>query len=268
MTSFSGQSKGIRSVTGPAFDCVGDLHGEMDLLVALLERMGYVLDIATDGHIARAQHPEGRLLLFVGDYVNRGPRPLAVLRSIFAMTQKGPHAGVVGNHEEFLKSWLLGAAVGVRYPGMDTTRADLSQLSRQELVDLVPALRAMPYEILAYDESGSLVIVVSHAGIRRQDVGVASREVLGSLIFGRTSEQMVPLLKNMDPGSPDSGSWVADWAFTKEGAFSVSGHLPLERVLFRGRLVMLDTGAGYPWGKLSAFRYPQEEIVSVRAPGA
>ncbi len=64
---------------GP-LDIVGDVHGEIDALDALLAELGY----ADDG-----QHPEGRRLVFLGDLVDRGPDSPAVLERVSRMVAAG-----------------------------------------------------------------------------------------------------------------------------------------------------------------------------------
>ena len=56
---------------GPV-DIVGDVHGELGALDALLDRLGYV----------RGRHPEGRRLVFVGDLIDRGPDSAGVLERV------------------------------------------------------------------------------------------------------------------------------------------------------------------------------------------
>lgn len=48
-------------------DFIGDIHGHADKLVALLQKLGYT---KINGSYA---HPE-RKVLFVGDYIDRGPK--------------------------------------------------------------------------------------------------------------------------------------------------------------------------------------------------
>ncbi len=49
----------IQSLPDGPLDIVGDIHGEHDALCALLGHLGYDLDGA---------HPDGRTLVFVGDF--------------------------------------------------------------------------------------------------------------------------------------------------------------------------------------------------------
>ena len=53
----------IQALPPGPLDIIGDIHGEYEALVALLTHLGYG---------ARGQHPDGRTLVFVGDFCDRG----------------------------------------------------------------------------------------------------------------------------------------------------------------------------------------------------
>lgn len=74
---------------GP-LDIVGDVHGELGALQALLTHLGY----DAEGH-----HPGGRRLVFVGDLCDRGPDSPAVMRWVQSMIDRGHAQAVAGNHE-------------------------------------------------------------------------------------------------------------------------------------------------------------------------
>lgn len=74
------------------YDIIGDIHGQADKLTALLAKLGYQL---TDKSY---QHPNGNKVIFVGDFVDRGPKQLDTLAIVFAMLDNG-HYGIMGNHE-------------------------------------------------------------------------------------------------------------------------------------------------------------------------
>jgi len=88
-----------RLPAGP-LDIVGDVHGEIDALLALLRRLGC--------------HPEKRTarrpLVFVGDLVDRGPDSLAVIALVRGLVEAGVAQVVLGNHE-------LNLLLGARKPG-------------------------------------------------------------------------------------------------------------------------------------------------------
>jgi len=73
-----------------AIDVVGDVHGELDALRALLRHLGYGADGA---------HPQGRTLVFVGDLCDRGPDSPGVIALVRQLVEDGRAAAVLGNHE-------------------------------------------------------------------------------------------------------------------------------------------------------------------------
>ncbi|MEZ5562168.1 MAG: metallophosphoesterase [Gammaproteobacteria bacterium] len=74
---------------GP-LDIVGDVHGELDALHALLQQLGYGAD---------GQHREGRHLVFVGDLCDRGPDSPGVIELVQTLIAGGRAQCVLGNHE-------------------------------------------------------------------------------------------------------------------------------------------------------------------------
>ena len=72
---------------GP-FDIIGDIHGCFDELIELLQKLGYKISTQPDGDTT-VEPPEGRKAVFVGDYVDRGPKVAEVLRLIMRMHETG-----------------------------------------------------------------------------------------------------------------------------------------------------------------------------------
>jgi len=74
---------------GP-LDIVGDVHGELDVLRALLERLGY--DEA-------GEHPDRRRLVFVGDLCDRGHDSPGVIELVRGLVEREHAQCILGNHE-------------------------------------------------------------------------------------------------------------------------------------------------------------------------
>ena len=79
----------IQPLPAGSLDIVGDIHGEYGALCSLLDHLGY----DQQGH-----HPDGRTLVFVGDFCDRGPDSPAVLARVQALVESGRAAAVLGNH--------------------------------------------------------------------------------------------------------------------------------------------------------------------------
>ena len=73
-------------------DIIGDIHGHADKLEVLLQKLGYELK---DGAYA---HPT-RKVLFVGDYIDRGPKIRETLEIVKAMVDSKNAIALMGNHE-------------------------------------------------------------------------------------------------------------------------------------------------------------------------
>ncbi|MDP2311670.1 MAG: metallophosphoesterase, partial [Pseudomonadota bacterium] len=68
---------------------IGDVHGELEALLALLHRLG------VDPERRRAARP----VVFVGDLVDRGPDSVAVVEVVRHLVDAGVAHVVLGNHE-------------------------------------------------------------------------------------------------------------------------------------------------------------------------
>ena len=75
------------------YDIIGDIHGCAYELETLLGELGYR---EIDGTF---QHPSGRKVIFLGDYIDRGPEIRRVLQIVRAMIDGYQALGILGNHE-------------------------------------------------------------------------------------------------------------------------------------------------------------------------
>lgn len=74
------------------FDIIGDIHGHADELIALLSKLGYSPRDGVYGH------PERRVI-FLGDFVDRGPKIHETLEIVRGMVETDAALTVMGNHE-------------------------------------------------------------------------------------------------------------------------------------------------------------------------
>ncbi|MEQ3636450.1 metallophosphoesterase [Alcanivorax sp.] len=80
------------------YDIIGDIHGFAEPLKQLLDRLGYQ---EIDGVW---QHPI-RKALFLGDYIDRGPQQVEVVRIVRAMVEADKALAIMGNHEFNAVAW-------------------------------------------------------------------------------------------------------------------------------------------------------------------
>lgn len=81
-----------------AYDIIGDIHGQADKLEALLKRLGY------ERKLGLWRHPS-RTAIFVGDFIDRGPRQLDTVAIVRRMVEEGAAKAVMGNHELNAIAW-------------------------------------------------------------------------------------------------------------------------------------------------------------------
>jgi hypothetical protein len=90
------------------YDLIGDIHGHADELRALLHHLGYRPDAAGIPH-----HPAGRQVIFLGDYIDRGPKIRETLALVRGMVEGGAALAILGNHEyNALAFWQMHPAGG------------------------------------------------------------------------------------------------------------------------------------------------------------
>jgi len=81
------------------FDVIGDVHGQYDKLVGLLEHLEY------RNGTGAWRHP-GRTAIFVGDLIDRGPKQLATVELVRTMVEAGSAHCILGNHEFNAIAWV------------------------------------------------------------------------------------------------------------------------------------------------------------------
>ncbi|MBM3927930.1 MAG: serine/threonine protein phosphatase [Sphingomonadales bacterium] len=210
---------------------IGDIHGRADLLDDLLARID-----ADDA----ARTPKRRLMIFLGDLIDRGPDSAGVVDRILRMA--GPDVRVLaGNHEELMLSALDGdreatrvfARAGGRETilsyGVDTQtydRADFAELTELMRTHVPPAHVAFLQGLENLIEIGDYAFV--HAGIRP---GVP------------LAEQRTEHLRWIRSGFLDHKQ--------PHPRMIVHGHTITDTVDERSNRIGIDTGA-YASGKLTA----------------
>lgn len=82
------------------YDVIGDVHGHVDALKMLLSDLGY------RERNGAWRHPE-RQAIFLGDFIDRGPKQLETVNLVRAMLDAGSAQAVMGNHELNAIAWFL-----------------------------------------------------------------------------------------------------------------------------------------------------------------
>ncbi len=87
------------------YDLIGDIHGCVDTLVHLLERLGY------QRHGGVWSHPS-RQAIFLGDIIDRGTHIREALHLVHDMVDRGHAYCILGNHEFNAIGWHTPAPPG------------------------------------------------------------------------------------------------------------------------------------------------------------
>lgn len=222
---------------GQLLYAVGDIHGRLDLLEAILEL------IADDA--AAEANAEQRTLVFLGDYVDRGPDSRGVVeRLITGSTQGFDTHFLKGNHEaillDFLQEawrldhWLLnGGEATMRSYGVDTARLALlgapPEVWRQAFAECLPGAHLRFFKSLKLNVSFGDYLFV-HAGVRPGVPLAAQAEA--DLVWIRG-----PFLNHAEPF----------------GKIVVHGHTPETMPVVRSNRIGIDTGAVFT-GRLTALK--------------
>ena len=237
---------------GP-FDIIGDVHGCFDELVTLLDRLGYQMaargDPANEGGFS-VTHPSGRKAVFVGDLVDRGPGVARVIRLVMDMVSDGAALCVAGNHESKLVRKLRGRNVQISHglaESLEQLEAEPTEF-RQQAEAFLDGL--ISHYVL---DDGNLV--VAHAGMKPEYQGRASSRVRDFCLYGETTGETDEF------GLPVRYNWAAEY---RGRAAVVYGHTPVAEPGWLNNTINIDTGCVFG-GKLTALRYPEQELVSVPA---
>ncbi len=237
----------LKHLHGP-FDIVGDVHGCLDELVALLDKLDYTL--AVENGETHVRPPEGRKAIFLGDLGDRGPNAPGVLHLVMRMVADGAALCVPGNHDVKLLRKLRGHDVRIAH-GLART---LEQLERETAQFRAQVARFVDGLVSHYVlDDGKLV--VAHAGMKEEMQGRGSAKVRDFALYGETTGETDEF------GLPVRYNWAAEY---RGRAAVVYGHTPVPEAEWLNRTINIDTGCVFG-GKLTALRYPERELVSVPA---
>ncbi len=162
------------------FDVIGDIHGQADALRRLLTRLGYQ-------HQQGAYRHEKRKAVFVGDFIDRGPRIKEVLEIVRPMVAQKTARAVMGNHEFNAIAFHTvhpqeGGFLRPRnYKNIRQTRETIAQLTNEEIAGYVEWFRTLPMWLELEAGDGRLRVVHASWIERQMQVIDAHREKAGGL---------------------------------------------------------------------------------------
>ena len=217
--------------TTPKIFAVGDVHGCRENLAALLARLP--LDRERD------------TVVFLGDYINRGPDTRGVLDLLLRVRETHAHAVFLrGNHEQALLEYVATCDVEtlrvLRMMGVEATLASYGASARE-----LPGLAFMPpeHQEFLYD------LELSHTEGRYRFLHAdADEEVLAVERSLAGGEELPHLDGEQHAASVDrmlsSRRLMREEAATG-GYVEIFGHAPFETPLVLPDRICVDTGAVY-----------------------
>lgn len=241
----SRRGRAARPCTAPGerIYAIGDIHGRDDLLrrmLALIEA-----DVDKAGAQARAR------LVFLGDYVDRGPRSAAVVRQLRALQAASAAVTCLrGNHEQALLDVALGAAEERQVAGW------LTYGGRETL-----ASYGLPADLVYSSD----IAAITEAAV--QVLGVEDVDWLSRLPLIHASGDYLFVHAGIRPGVPLDDQVAQDLLWIREGFLDyrqsfgplvVHGHSITRAVDRQPNRIGIDTGA-YATGILTALVLEGEE---------
>jgi serine/threonine protein phosphatase 1 len=204
---------------------VGDIHGCFDKLCALMDKLP--LDDKQDQ------------LIFIGDYIDRGPSSFDVVRYLIDLKKRVPGTIFIkGNHEDMLQNYLDGSdRFTYQLNGGQQTLDEY--LNRSDNKDAFP----IPSQHLEFFNSLQLSYqtddyIFVHAGLREK-VPLESQDKMDLL-------------------------WIRDEFIHSDFNFGkrvIFGHTPFKEPLLQANKIGIDTGAVYG-NLLTCLQLPEMEFFS------
>lgn len=215
------------SLGGSLKTCViGDIHGCHASLQALLEK---VIDRADT-------------LIFLGDYVDRGPDSKQVVDTLIHLGSTHPHVIFLkGNHELMFENYLTGSdtSLFLRIGGRQTLDSyGIHPAAHGDILEMLPLSHAAFFEglTLLYEDQHGIYV---HGGLQP----------------GR----------HLSRQTPDWCLWVRDRFIRSSYNFGkpvIFGHTVFRKPLVEHNKIGIDTGAVYG-GQLTALLLPDMEFIQV-----
>lgn len=213
---------------------IGDIHGCAHTLDLLIERLAPT----SDDH-----------LIFIGDYIDRGPDSKGVIDRLLKLRETYHCTFLRGNHEAFLLDFLEDR--DFQLWGMNGGVSTLQSYTNGSREPHIPESHlAFIRETKLYYDAPDFFFV--HAGLRPE----------------------LTIAENLRHCDEQVFLWERDHLEAEELAWEkpvVCGHTPKPEPLNRDKLIDIDTGCVYymhpRMGHLTAIRLPEREFVSVEYAG-
>lgn len=230
---------------GTCVYAVGDIHGRHDLLLALLDRIW--ADASGDGNI----------LIFLGDYVDRGPASKAVVEHVMGLERPGwDIIKLMGNHEFSLLEFVKNPEVYLSWRMFGGTETLMSYGVR-------PPLFSDPKELQRAHGDFLTALPREHFAFL---TGLPFSHTVGDYFFVHAGVR--PAISLQAQAAEDM-LWIRDDFLICDqwlGKLIVHGHTPEEEPVVRSNRIGIDTGA-YATGRLTAVKLSEDRYTFLSTDG-
>ena len=197
---------------------IGDIHGELDKFLSLYQQLDF--------------NPKQDLLIFLGDYIDRGEQSFETLAWMFGHRQEKNIVMLRGNHEQMLLDYYDRENDGSVWlaNGGDITAESLAVLDDTLRYQYIDFVRSLPVQYrLAVDGKD---FFFCHAGVNPE--------------------------RSLNEQQPEDLLWIRNKFFDHyQGETTVVvGHTPVlyfgqTQPLIEDNMILLDTGSYLPSGHIS-----------------
>lgn len=224
---------------------VGDIHGRADLLALLLDRLEACAEVD--------QRPAGApFLIFLGDYVDRGPESHTVIELLLSGRPAGYERRYLrGNHEQIMQAFMDDPVA---------TRAWVLQGGAETMLayGVTP-----PSPMTATEEDWHAAATALRAAVPQTHIdflnGLERYVALGDYAFVHAG---VDPARSLEQQADEDLYWARERFIASRRPFShrvVHGHTPVDKPYVDERRIAVDTGA-YASGTLTAARFEDEDV--------
>ncbi|MCS7014102.1 MAG: metallophosphoesterase family protein [Chloroherpetonaceae bacterium] len=216
------------------FIAIGDIHGCLQPLQALLDKLSPASD---------------EILVFLGDYIDRGPDSKGVIDYLLELREKHPCVFLMGNHEFMMLEYLdFGREAGWSLNGGQST---LDSYTVDGQVQIPDSHIEFLHRCVYYYDTDQYFFV--HGGLKPTRSIADNLKLLSPLDLLWEREHLSP-----------HHLFYEDYAWEKT---VVCGHTPRPEPILKEKLISIDTGCVYNYspelGRLTAIRLPSLQLTQV-----
>lgn len=215
---------------------IGDIHGRLDLLDALLERI--------DADDAERPPLEPRLI-FLGDLIDRGPDSAGVIDRAMTIARVAPQTRfLMGNHEEVFLKVLGGDLAALKF---------FCRIGGRETI-LSYGLSVADYDRLDYEALMAVVLDIVPPAHRQFLMQFHDMVEIGDYVFVHAGIRPDRTLADQKPADL---RWIREpflGSSARHEKIVLHGHTITSEVEVRPNRIGIDTGA-YVTGKLTALGF-------------